>query len=349
MVLSHIDNLEDACLEEVTEWMYENIFICSLEQIGIDTDTVNDLRDEMNYLPFIYNHVGGLGTNTPRRGVCVVGNQTLRKKDQESIIVDTTSWTSSQNKSNCILVSKTAKMPDNMNLIIPNLIAITEDIFPNVPISTSTYALLVANEYLPGHKHTISPHTDDQPWYADPPVFASVTFFPDGRPSHPNATYRFQILDESDNTWKNVFLDDATVCIMRADVTHRVLPPLVKYKNQTKRRLNATYRNLSDPNKDPLGFQMAMANHYRYYGIPLEIRIPSDVQPPLELIKRYQNLNPNIKINILPQTKGQRRENHKKLKIELEKQYKYKFPSKMASKTNVVLETTEKALKMLNV
>lgn len=302
-------------------------------------------------LPFIHEHVGGLGTNTPRRGVCVMGNRTRPelKLGSKELVVSETSWTASQNCSNCTLVSHTKPMPAAFDKLVPYLVEATEVSFPEAPISEATYTLFVANEYHPESKHTICGHTDDQPWYASPPVFVSLTFFPDGRPEHLDATFRFQIRDDSCDPpkWKDVFLDDSSICVMRADVMHRVLPPKKKYVDAgtAKRRINLTYRNLVSPSVDPLGFQLAMANHYRYYGVPKCIKIPCDVNPPEDLIARYKNLNKDFIVMQLKDTSSVRRELHRLKKEELSSTYVDPFPKKMASKSNVVLETTLAALK----
>jgi hypothetical protein len=43
-----------------------------------------------------------------------------------------------------------------------------------------------------------------------------------------------------------------------------------------------------------------MSNHYRYYGLPNKLLIPKDAARPEDLIQRYQNLNPDLKIVVTP-------------------------------------------------
>jgi len=128
--------------------------------------------------------------------------------------------------------------------------------FPNAPVSPSTFSLFVANDYIPGEKHKICEHTDDQSWYASPPVFASVTFLEYGIKDM-RQTYRFQIRDKTTNKIVDIPLPDSSICFMRADIPHRVLPPLKKF-SPSKRRVNLTFRNLVDRTENPLGWTLAL-------------------------------------------------------------------------------------------
>ena len=156
----------------LSPWLDERIHVFSLDDL-CDSATVTDAADTVRDLPFIYNHVGGLGTNSPRRGVCVVGD------GAEGWKVDTTSWTASQNASNVVATASTVPLPSGIAALVPTCKALTARHFPDAPLSGASFCLGVANEYRQGSDHTICPHTDAQPWYADPPVFVSLTFFPD--------------------------------------------------------------------------------------------------------------------------------------------------------------------------
>ena len=199
-----------------------------------------------------------------------MGN-TVDDDKESALTIEETFWTSSQQTSPIVLQSKTTTMPPALRILSQLLIPYLKETFPDAPISPATFALFVANEYVPNNKHTICEHTDDQPWYADPPVFASITFFPDGPPEHESATFRFQIRDEPSGKIKNVYLPDASICMMRADVKHRVLPPLKKFKNP-KRRINLTFRNLVSQKADSLGFIMAFANHLFHFCLHMHVQ-----------------------------------------------------------------------------
>ena len=243
-------------------------------------------------LPFIYDHVGGSGKTTPPRGVCTVGgNDKVRR----------TWWTASQNRSDVTLESKTLAYPQAIATVIPELIDQLRQHFPDAPISDDTFSLAVANHYQVGTQNKIAPHTDDQPWYASPPVFASITTFPEGEPDDYRGTFRFQVWDEGLDPpqFIDLYLRHSSVCIMRADIIHRVLPPLSKFLPHRPRH-NLTFRNIVSSKSDPLGYILAMSNHYRYYGLPNKLLIPEDAVRPEDLIQRYQNLNPDLKIMLTP-------------------------------------------------
>ncbi len=333
-----------------SKWMKDRIKIKSLFDLdGITPKLLSTIKQEACDLNFVYKHVGGLGTNSPNRGVCVMGNTI--DEGSSKLTVEKTYWTSSQQTSSIVLQSKTVAMPPGLQRLSNLLIPYLQKTFPKAPISPATFALFVANEYVPGNKHTICEHTDDQPWYADPPVFASVTFFPDGPPEHESATFRFQIRDESKEGGprKDVYLPDASICMMRADVNHRVLPPLKKFKNP-KRRINLTFRNLVSRQSDSLGFVMAFANHYRYYGLPTKLIIPSNKKFPDDLLERYLKLNPYLKIENTKESSGERNQEKRILLDKLQRKFRdskrLSIHRKMAGKTNVVLETVQEALKL---
>ena len=164
-------DLESCCQGCVpTQWMQERILVCDIG--AIVTSETDLLSKTICDLPFVYNHVGGHGTNTPQRGVCVIGDREL---STNSKIVKHTYWTSSQQTSHITLATKTTPLPDPIKNIVPCLKGLTASHFPDAPITDATYCLGVANEYRVGYRDTIAPHTDAQPWYASPPVFASIT------------------------------------------------------------------------------------------------------------------------------------------------------------------------------
>jgi hypothetical protein len=267
-----------------------------------------------------------------------MGNSTL---EDDPVVMSKTHWTLSQNCSNITLESQTVPYPKPIANLIPGLTQYLSETFPDAPISPATYALAVANWYRPGDNHTISGHTDAQPWYASPPVFASLTTFPDGEPEDWRATYRFQVYDPGHGKYIDLYLSHQSVCVMRADIMHRVLPPIHSVPNH-KARVNMTFRNLVSPHSDPLGYTLAMANHYRYYGVPLRILIPKDVDKPKELIRRYHKLNPDLGVYRVSKTRHERNEKKKKQRtkvLQLYKDLEQPLNKKMMSKSNVVLES----------
>ena len=335
-----------------TKFLRDGIFITDI------SDTHKDLvAAAVCNLPYVYDHVGGHGTNSPRRGVCVVGDRLLEEGAEP---VSTTAWTACQNASNVTLLSATAPLPDALREFVPECVGLTRAQFPDVPITSASYALGVCNEYQHDARHTICAHSDAQSWYSNPPVFASLTFWPDGAPHHPDAGYRFQVLDEDPShdkpRWVDVDLWDRSVCVMRADIFHRVLPPLQKFKPELRRRrINVTLRNLCSPATDPLGWSMATSNHFRYYGIPQTLIFPSDVDQGklTDLVNRYKSLAPRcgttLEIVTDARTAAERRELHRRAKQRLAALYEqHNMDSAnlklMASKSNVVYETTLQAL-----
>ena len=317
-----------------SKWLLDRIHLSDLE--GFD---VESYHEEVVNLPYINNHVGGSGKSSPPRGVCVIGG-----KDK----IEKTWWTASQNTNNITLESETVFYPEKIKPLIPILIEKLKEKFPNAPISEATFALAVANKYNVGTKNKIAPHTDDQPWYASPPVFASVTTFPNGEPEDYRATFRFQVLDEGFDipTYVDLFLHHSSICLMRADVTHRVLPPLLKFKNH-KVRCNLTFRNLVSQESDPLGFVMAMSNHYRYYGNPSRMIIPNNVKTPELLVQRYKTINPEFKIVRKEVSKTAKNE----MRIKVAESYSKRgliLNSKMMLKSNVTLDCLIWAFEKLN-
>lgn len=336
----------------VTKFLREGIFVTDISEAHRDP-----VADAVCNLPYLYDHVGGHGTNSPRRGVCVVGDRLL---EEGANPVSTTAWTACQNASNVTLLSATAPLPEALREFVPECVGLTRAQFPDVPITSASYALGVANEYLADAKHTICAHSDAQSWYSNPPVFASLTFWPDGAPHHPDAGYRFQVLDEDPShdkpRWVDVDLWDRSVCVMRADIYHRVLPPLQKFKPELRRRrINVTLRNLCSPATDPLGWRLALANHCRHYSIPQTLIFPSDVDQSKhhDLVERYKSLaarcGTTLEIVTDARTAAERRELHRRAKQRLTALYEqHNMDSanlkQMISKSNVVYETTLQAL-----
>ncbi len=299
---------------------------------------VPPIVEGISKLDFVYQHVGGKGTNSPNRGVCV---RSIVRKGFE-----TAHWTLTQNKSQCSLSTHVEHMSEELRTVIPLLREISEDKFPECPLNTASFSLFVANEYLPGRNHTICEHKDDQAWYPSPPIFASLTVFPDGSPENPDHTSRFQVYDEGDNKWKDLYLPHCSICMMRADILHRVKPPLHCDPDSVKRRINLTYRNLQCPNTDPFGYFVGISNHHRYYGVPSVITIPKgfpkvDISDVLAGLRR---INPDIRVREDYRTVTKRNKRKSELRLLLAEDYNQrqrKVNSGMLTKSNIVLELLE--------
>lgn len=330
-----------------SKWLRERLFVETMQSMGMNNELINGLTDEMINSNFVYDHVGGLGSNSPKRGVYVIGNRA------GNVLINETNWTSSQNTSNVTLVSQTKSYTKHYNDIVPYLQLYLSKTFREAPISDSTFSLAVVNKYVEGLSHNIAAHTDDQPWYATPPVFCSVTIFPNGEtPKDYRSTYRFQVKDEGydEPKWVDVFLPHQSVCMMRADISHRVNKPL-KLAKPHYGRINATFRNLVSHVSDPLGFCLSIANHYRYYGLPLKLLIPSDIKFKDYLLERYRELNPEIEQIVKDHDSTEMKSKKDKLRREVRRWYRennLKLNDKMISKTNVVIETLEQSLELIN-
>lgn len=324
--------------KEPSQWLVDRIHLSTLApelSEGLDSGVA-----DMN---FIFDHVGGQGTNSPRRGVCV---QAIPFPG-----VDEGHWTLTQNKSNCTLTSRVVEMHPGLSDIVPTLCDQCRVCFPDTPLNDASFSLFVANKYVPGYKHAIVEHTDDQEWYPSPPVFASITYFPDGE-SDPLKTFRFQVFDEGDDTWKHLHLTHASICLMRADIQHRVKPPLSCPVEDVKCRINFTFRNLMCPFADPFGYLVGISNHFRYYGIPVQVTVPSDysTESIKEITDKLERLNPDLVVSEDSRTAIARSRNKRELRNLLEKAYEgegSKLNIKMASKSNIVLELLEAAYEFL--
>lgn len=336
----------------LTDYIKKNIHVKSLLNLdGVDYELLKNIKKEAINLPFIFDHVGGRGFNSPRRGVCVMGNQSMEENPDT---IDTTNWTVSNNDSSVTLKTKTVPMGKYMRKLAFLLIPYLKQKFPDAIISPSTFALFVANHYIAdGRKHNISEHTDDQEWYSDPPIFASVTFFPDGMAKSEAANFRFQVRDKTNKKLIKIPLPDSSICMMRADISHKVVPPTATSVKQgfAKSRINLTFRNIVPKKLDPIGYRLGFANHYRYYGIPIEVIFPQnyfkdnkDRKTRMDkVIQRLKKLNPDLLLKVSNFTSQQKSIQKKKLikiienKLYPDQKFK-KYQEKMVKKTNVVYE-----------
>jgi hypothetical protein len=298
-----------------------------------------------NELPFLYNHVAGDDRYSPRRGVCVQNNT---KK-----FFDKANWTLTKNKSNCTMQQNTVIMKQELKNLIPFINSMAEKCFPdNFRRTEGSFGLFVANKYNKGQDQIINPHTDDQEWYPDPAIFASVTFFPDGIPEDPKNTFRFQVRDPENNQWVDMFLPHGSITLMCANLEHRVSKPIGD-PNKSLSRINLTFRNLLDPYIDPIGYLIGISNHYRYYGIPNKAIIPENIYETQldiveEILDKYRNLNPKMIVCL-----GKDNEVRKKLKKKLRSQIENIYIENdlvlnvKINKANIVLELLQEGFDYL--
>ena len=230
-------------------------------------------------IPWISEIPGGFVTNSPKRKVFAFGSGNgidCNGNFTQSHHTTTTFWTPKMSASDCTLQSSCNKIPSeflSLILIARNLFLKT---MTNVKITDFTFNIAVCNYYTE-HDMYISPHTDDNTWYPpecnEGPVFASLTLYPNKRPTDSHEFAKFQI--KIDNKWKQVNLPHNSLAIMPSSIEHRVLPHSNYHLGSFCPRINITFRSSYNPVIDPLMHRMAISNHARYYSWPIAIRVPS--------------------------------------------------------------------------
>ena len=314
--------------------LLSRVFIVMLPKYLLD-----QASDDASNLPFLYNHVAGDDRYSPRRGVCVQNNT---KK-----FFDKGNWTLTKNKSNCTIQMNTVIMKQGLRNLVPFITSMAEKCFPDSFHRTEgNFGLFVANKYNKGQDQVINPHTDDQDWYPEPAIFASVTFFPDGPPKKPQNTFRFQVRDPENNQWVDMYLQHGSITLMCANLEHRVSKPLGNI-NENTTRINLTFRNLLNPYTDPIGYLIGISNHYRYYGIPSKAIIPKNIYKEQtenidEILNKYRQLNPSLEISL-----SKDNDERKKRKQQLREKIKQIYVDNNLTlnvninKANIVLELLE--------
>ena len=301
----------------------------------------NDAKD----LPFLYSHVAGDPRYSPRRGVCVQNNtEKFFRKGY---------WTLTKNKSNCTIQMNTVIMKQGLRNLVPLITSLAEKCFPDSFHRTEgNFGLFVANKYNKGQDQVINAHTDDEDWYPKPAIFGSVTFFPDEEPKNPANTFRFQVKDPETGQWIDMFLPHGSVCLMCANLEHRVSKPLGNVDKNVS-RINLTFRNLLNPHIDPLGYLVGISNHYRYYGVPNLAIVPKDVYKSQtetidEILVKYMDLNPMMTLE-LGEDNELRKKKKKILRQEIKELYRINNLNLNVNinKANIVLELLEDGFKYL--
>lgn len=238
------------------------------------TNLYRKLNERWNYcIP------GGFVHNTPNRKVNAFGDGCPINSDGENYGVGypTTYWTAAISQNSVSLATDTERMPNEFSSIVPSLRRLFVKCYPDAQVTDYTFTIGVANYYTQPTMN-IAAHTDDNIWYPREsgagPVFASLTFYPDGPPSCPEGFARFQIKDAETGKWITLPLPHRSVLILPSNTPHRVLPTLKRHLHLFRPRINITFRSTYPKNENALLHAMCVANHTRYYRIPKTIMYP---------------------------------------------------------------------------
>ena len=177
-------------------------------------------------------------------------------------------WTAAVNKNNITLVTPTSKMPEPLMKLGLLCRSIARDRYNTTSKHKFKFNIAVCNKY-DQPSHHISPHTDDNDWYAKDlecgPMFASLTLYNDTKPLDGEHA-RFQVC--FDGVWEDCVLEDATILLMPSCIPHQVLPSKQKAYHP---RINITLRSVDSSLYDLV---RAVSNHARYYRPPAKLIIP---------------------------------------------------------------------------
>lgn len=284
---------------------------------------------------------GGFVTNFPQRLVNTFGDGSSVNDNCELYgnKWNTTFWTAKQTQNNISLETKTEPLPNCLINIIPILRTHLKKQYPEAIINDNTFTIAVCNNYI-DPEMTISAHTDDQEWYPETingnPIFASLTFYPEGIPIHDKYYARFQIKESE--KWKDIKLEDNSIMIMSANTPHRVL----KYKKKDipyfKPRINITLRCTYELNKNPLMNYISIANHSRYYKAPVSLTGTIEEIKIKDILDKYNEFCINNNYEKISYKKNNIDDNKFKY-IDLYKKYikKYNFMN-VKFKCNIVKE-----------
>lgn len=332
------------------KWMTERIHLVFLRDIltGIEIDNLRSAICDNSQ--FACNHVAGQKLDaSPNRGVRVMADNTNALK--------TFAWTAHASKASITVESSAEPFPLGLRDCIGTIRAHIKTVCPGVDETDDGFATLAVVNRYDNVCNRISPHEDDQPWYADPCIFASITFYEKDL-MNPDFGARF-FIKHSNGDNVRVHLPDASLLVMSAKITHEVRPPPKKLHPHFVTRYNATLRNL---HKDPLLRYMGYANHFRYYGNPQRMVVPQDlVDNPdvVTLAKRFKSVQRRDVTNTVDIVAGDSVSNRTKRKREyrdaLTKYYSTgepkhkKLMKTVLSKTNVVLEAMQHVCAELHV
>lgn len=324
------------------KWMTERIHLVFLRDIltGIEIDNLRSAICDNSQ--FACNHVAGQKLDaSPNRGVRVMADKTNASK--------TFAWTAHASKASVTMESSAEPFPPGLTDCIGKIRAHIKTVCPGVDEADDGFATLAVVNRYDNVCNRISPHEDDQPWYADPCIFASITFYEKDL-EHPDFGARFFVKHiNGDNV--RVHLPDASLLVMSAKITHEVRPPPKKLHPHYVTRYNATLRNL---HKDPFLRYMGYANHFRYYGNPQRMVVPQglvDNPDIVALAERFKSIHRHSVSNKMVIAIGESVSNRAKRKREYrdtlteyysscEPQHKRLMKTTL-SKSNVVLEAMQ--------
>ena len=244
----------------------------------ISPEHLADFYTYMKVASWNYGVPGGFVTNCPQRKVNAYG--TGAGISQTGEISEpgwsSTYWTPKMSQSNMTLHTATTQIPSQLCQLIPTFRRLFQQVFPDAQVTENTFSIAVCNYYTEPDMY-IAAHTDDNRWYPHEcrqgPVFASVTLYPDGEPTDPEAYARFQV--KQDGVWTPVKLPHGSVLIMPSGIEHRVLAHTKRMRDKFRPRINITFRSTYPIQVNPLMNAMAVANHTRYYRLPYAISYPS--------------------------------------------------------------------------
>ena len=296
----------------------------------------HDLLIRIKNIPWLDGVPGGFLTNKPKRKVYSFGNgQGLWSKNEGGYkpygpAFDSTFWTAKVNQSNTTLESKTNAIPKEFYKVIGVSKRCFQESMTNVKINPFTFSIAVCNYYTQ-YEDYIAAHTDDNMWYPheceEGPVFASLTIYPEKKPTSNDEYARFQI--KRNGKWEGVQLKDMSLMIMESSIEHRVMAHTKRNKDKFCPRINITFRSTYNPTVNPLMHLMAFSNHNRYYSVPKSLRVDPEMNPDTvnAIAKPYMDF---LKKSNLPRLDlVLERVNKRKRKEEFQQQFKrYKGPHK---------------------
>lgn len=264
-----------------------------LENI-IDTEKLNNLREFLKNMKWNYKVPGGFVTNYPQRKVNTFGNG--QGIDIDGNLIghkwESTCWTAKQTQNDVTLKTSVEALPEELSKIVPEIKNYLHSVLPEVRMNDYTFSIGVCNHYTEPDM-TIAAHTDDQEWYPveveNKPMFVSLTFYLDGKPSENKYYSRFQL--KKNEKWEDVKLEDNSILFMNSSIPHRVLKHKKKDEKFFRPRINITLRSTFDPKINPLMNYMSVANHSRYYRQPLELIVAEnfDISKINDMVECYNN------------------------------------------------------------
>lgn len=265
-------------------------------------EEVTNFSQFMKLSTWYSNIPGGFLTNSPKRQVNAYGDgsEITDSGDIGANGWQQTYWTAKISQNNVSLQTPTEAMPEALSKLVPGLRRLFSKTFPDAVITPNTFSIAVCNNYSDPDMN-IAGHTDDNPWYPREsgvgPVFASITLYPEGEPE---VYARFGV--KQDGKWKQVDLPHESILIMPSSIEHRVQPYLKSKRDKFKPRINLTFRSIYPFNRNPIMHNMAVANHTRYYKMPLCIIFPEGLEEEkrneiLEVYNRFCESNGGSKLH----------------------------------------------------